>query len=156
VHLTTATRQWFGYEGRKSASESVKRAAAPRGNGQTTGTCSRHVEGRRFAAGRFVQRIGSVSTMSGVHSRRTRLARGALALAAAAVRGEPVAVRHSEGIVHGFLALRTLDGATIADGDLIQRANGNRVTSRLTFRFRDGSLQEETTVFTQRGAFRLI
>ena len=28
--------------------------------------------------------------------------------------------------------------------------------TRLTFRFRDGSLQDETVVFSQRGVFRLI
>jgi hypothetical protein len=65
-------------------------------------------------------------------------------------------VRHVEGIVHGFLALRTTDGKTVADGDLIQNTTGNRVTSRLVFHFRDGSLRDETAVFTQRGTFRLI
>src|SRR6266536_5454631 len=70
--------------------------------------------------------------------------------------GEPVPVRHTEGIVHGFLTLRELDGTLIADGDLVQLARGNRVTSRLTFRFKDGSLQDETAVFTQRGQFRLV
>ena len=69
---------------------------------------------------------------------------------------DPVPVRHSEGIVHGFLTLRTLDGALIANGDLIQLARGDRVTSRLVFRFIDGSLRDETSVFTQRGTFRLI
>ena len=44
------------------------------------------------------------------------------------VRAEPVAVRHPEGIVHGFLVLRSLDGKTVADGDLIQMraATGSR------------------------------
>jgi len=28
----------------------------------------------------------------------------------------PVAVRHTEGVVHRFLVLRTLDGMPIADG----------------------------------------
>jgi hypothetical protein len=79
-----------------------------------------------------------------------------LLLCAVILRGEPVAVRHTEGIVHGFLALRTLDGTTIADGDLIQLARGTRVTTRLTFHFRDGSLHEETAVFSQRRQFRLI
>ncbi len=77
-------------------------------------------------------------------------------LASAVLSGEPVTVRHAEGIVHGFLALRTLDGVTIADGDLIQLARGTRVTARLTFRFTDGSLHDETAVFSQRGQFRLI
>lgn len=72
------------------------------------------------------------------------------------LRGEPVPVRHPEGTLHGFLALRTLDGATIADGDLVQTANGSTVTAQLTFHFKDGSLHDETAVFTQRRAFRLV
>jgi hypothetical protein len=74
----------------------------------------------------------------------------------ASAAAEPVRVRHTEGVVHGFLALRTLEGKTVADGDLIQRANGDRVTSRLVFHFRDGSLHDETAVFTQRGSFQLV
>ena len=70
--------------------------------------------------------------------------------------GEAVAVRQTEGTVHGFLALRTLEGATIADGDLIQRAVGDRVTTRLVFHFKDGSLHDETAVYSQRGQFRLL
>lgn len=69
---------------------------------------------------------------------------------------EQVEVRHSEGLVHGFLALHDLQGAPLADGDLLQTAQGSRVTSRLVFRFRDGSLHDETAVFTQRGRFRLL
>jgi hypothetical protein len=69
---------------------------------------------------------------------------------------EPVPVRYKEGLVHGFLALRTLDGETIADGDLIQTAHGDNVTSRLVFRFRDGSLHDDTAVFSQGSTFRLI
>src|SRR5476649_1420331 len=69
---------------------------------------------------------------------------------------EVVPVRHSEGIVHGFLWLRDLDGTTIADGDLIQTARGDRVTVRLVFHFKDGSLHDETAVFSQRREFRLL
>ena len=58
--------------------------------------------------------------------------------------------------MHGFLALRTLDGALLADGDLIQTAHGERVTARLIFRFKDGSIHDETAVFSQRRVFRLI
>jgi hypothetical protein len=67
-----------------------------------------------------------------------------------------VAVRHTEGVVHGFLVLRTMDGETLADGDLIQIARGDRVTSRLVFHFKDGSVHDETAVFSQRGRFRLL
>jgi hypothetical protein len=80
----------------------------------------------------------------------------ALGLLATSVAGEPVTVRHSEGIVHGFLVLRTLEGKALADGDLIQRVRGTTVTSRLVFRFKDGSIHDETAVFSQRGQFRLL
>ena len=67
-----------------------------------------------------------------------------------------VPVRHKEGLVHGFLALRTLQGEIIADADLIQNVHGDVVTSRLVFHFKDGSLDDEITEYTQRGVFRLI
>lgn len=75
---------------------------------------------------------------------------------AAALRGEPVAVRHPEGVVHGFLVLRTLAGTTIGTGELLQVPRGAQIETRLTLRFKDGSLHEETALFSQRGQFRLI
>ncbi len=77
----------------------------------------------------------------------------ALSILAAA---EPIPVRHLEGTVHGFLALSTEQGRVLALGDLIEIVHGDRVTSHLTFHFKDGSLDDETAVFTQRGVFRLI
>jgi hypothetical protein len=65
-------------------------------------------------------------------------------------------VRLTEGVVRGFLTLRTLDGTLIANGDLIQFARGNRVTSRLVFRFKDGSIRDETAIFSQGRTFRLL
>jgi len=73
-----------------------------------------------------------------------------------AASASPVAVRYRQGLVHGFLILSTLDGVAIAAGDLTQVARGDQVTTQLVFRFKDGSRQEETTVFSQRGNFRLI
>jgi hypothetical protein len=70
--------------------------------------------------------------------------------------GAPVQVPYREGLVHGFLVLSTLEGNSIAEGDLTQIARGDQVTSRLAFLFKDGSRQEETTVFSQHGAFHLI
>ena len=84
------------------------------------------------------------------------VATAAFASAAITSTAEPVAVRFTEGLVHGFLTLRNVDGNTIANGDLIQSARGSRVTSRLVFRFKDGSLLDETAVFSQQGHFRLI
>jgi hypothetical protein len=65
-------------------------------------------------------------------------------------------VRYKEGLLHGFLVLSTTEGNPLADGDLLQTAHGDRVTSRLTYHFKDGSLQDETTIFSQRGEFRLV
>jgi hypothetical protein len=70
--------------------------------------------------------------------------------------GEQVRVRHTEGLVHGFLSLRTLEGTLLADGDLLQTASGSRVTSRLVFHFKDGSLNDETAVFSQGHQFHLL
>ena len=69
---------------------------------------------------------------------------------------EQVSVRHTEGLLHGFLALRTLEGKSLADGELTQFAEGDRVKSRLVFHFKDGSRYEETAFFSQRGKFRLL
>jgi len=69
---------------------------------------------------------------------------------------DPVPVRRTQGTFHGFLLLKTLEGKTIATGDLLQVGHGDRVTSHLTFHFRDGSLDDETTVFSQDKVFRLI
>ena len=67
-----------------------------------------------------------------------------------------VKVRITEGSEHGFLTLRDMDNKILASGDLIQVASGARITSNLAFHFKDGSIQEETTVFSQRGVFRLL
>src|SRR5437763_16770047 len=69
---------------------------------------------------------------------------------------EQVRVRHMEGLMHSVLALRTLDGKRLADGEMTQVAEGDRVTSRLIFRFKDGSVYDDTTIYSQRGAFRLL
>ena len=69
---------------------------------------------------------------------------------------EPVAVRFTEGIGRGFPVLRDASGEKIAQGDLSQIARGDRVENRLTFRFRDGSLYDETVVYSQRDVFTLL
>ena len=69
---------------------------------------------------------------------------------------DTVPVRFPEGVAHGFLVLSSLDGKALADGDLIQTASGDRVTTRLLLRFRDGSLHDETVVFTQKSQFRVL
>jgi hypothetical protein len=73
-----------------------------------------------------------------------------------AIRADLIPVRHTEGLTHGFLELQTLDGNTIADGDLTKITKGDRVTNHMVFHFKDGSVSDETSVFTQRGTFRLL
>jgi hypothetical protein len=72
------------------------------------------------------------------------------------VHADPIPVRAVAGTIHGFLELRSDDGQVVASGDNFQVARGNRVTSRTIFHFKDGSLDDETTVFSQRHAFQLI
>ncbi len=72
------------------------------------------------------------------------------------LRAEPIPVRYPQGSSHGFVALRTLDGLTIATGESTQIVSHGRVISRLLFRFKDGSIDDDVTVFTQQGVFRLV
>ena len=72
------------------------------------------------------------------------------------LHSEPIRVRYPQGSAHGWLALKTVEGIIIATGDATQIIHGDRVTSRVTFHFRDGSLDDDTTVFSQRRVFRLI
>jgi hypothetical protein len=80
----------------------------------------------------------------------------ALPFVGGSLLAEPVSVRYREGSVQGFLALRTLEGKVLAAGDLTQIIHGDRVVSHLVFRFKDGSVDDETAVFSQHGTFRLI
>lgn len=69
---------------------------------------------------------------------------------------EPVTVKYLEGISHGFLVLRSLDGRILASGDQFQVVEGNQVTTETVFHFKDGSLHDETVVFVQGRTFRLL
>jgi hypothetical protein len=73
----------------------------------------------------------------------------------APARQGPIPVLHPEGTLHGFLILTTLDGDTLATGDLLQTVNGGTVESRMVFAFKDGSRHEETVTFTQDSVFRM-
>jgi len=69
---------------------------------------------------------------------------------------DPVLVRNVQGTIHGFLELRSEDGHVLASGDAMQVVHGNRVTSHTLFTFKDGSVDDETTVFSQRHSLQLI
>lgn len=74
----------------------------------------------------------------------------------ASVSAAPIRVKYKEGITHGFLTLKTMDGTPIALGDSTEVVHGNEVTSHLIYHFKDGSLEQEDLVFSQRSTFRLL
>ena len=97
-----------------------------------------------------LQRLGARSTLIAM------LLACAAMLQPNALFAETIPVRHTEGLIHGFLVVRTLEGKAVADGQMTQDARGDRVTTHLIFRFKDGSTYEDTTIFSQRGTFRLL
>jgi hypothetical protein len=72
-----------------------------------------------------------------------------------AASAAPVSVRFVEGVTHGFIVLRTVNGGLVAAGDLLQVQRRGEVESRIVFRFKDGSVYNETVVFTQDRVFTL-
>src|ERR1700744_5955633 len=79
----------------------------------------------------------------------------ALALLSGYGYSEPVQVLHPQGWAHGFVEVSTVEGRRIGIGDLVQRLSRGVVTSRLVLKFFDGSIDDETTVYTQNHVFRL-
>ena len=77
-------------------------------------------------------------------------------LSSTGLMAESVPVRYKEGVSHGFLVLRTPDGKSIANGESTQVSEGDRVTTHMWFKFKDGSFYDQKTVFSQRGTFRLL
>ncbi|MGZ9135487.1 MAG: hypothetical protein ACXW4N_10355 [Candidatus Deferrimicrobiaceae bacterium] len=67
----------------------------------------------------------------------------------------PVPVRFAEGSLHGFLTLSTPAGVLIASGDLLQSVRDGEIRSRTVFHFKDGSVHDETVVYSQRNVFTL-
>ncbi len=73
-----------------------------------------------------------------------------------ALRGEPLPVRHTRGFIHGFVVLKDVDDKILASGEVVQTVSGSRLNGGMTLHFNDGSLYQETTVFSQRRFFHLL
>jgi len=73
-----------------------------------------------------------------------------------AAPAEPIPVKHIQNPMHRLMVARSEDGKIIANGEFSQVVQGDEVTMRLTYRFVDGSINDETTTYTQRGTFRLV
>ena len=69
---------------------------------------------------------------------------------------QTVKPRFPEGTTRGFLVLRSTDDRPVAYGELVSVPKGDLVQSRLLWRFRDGSVQDETTVYGQHPELKLV
>ena len=76
--------------------------------------------------------------------------------AAPCASANPVPVRQTGGTIHGFAEVRSDDGRVVASGDITRVVRGDRVTAHTVFTFKDGSIDDETTVFSQRHTIQLI
>lgn len=87
---------------------------------------------------------------------RRRLAFFLLVLLPAPALAASVPTRRKQEPMHQLLVVKSADGKIIANAEETSIADGSRVRSDLVFRFVDGSLDEQITVFTQDQVFRLI
>lgn len=71
------------------------------------------------------------------------------------VHGAPVAVRFTEGMARGFLVLKDAAGNRIASGDFLQLSKEGGIKTRVVLYFKDGSLHDETVIFSQQSHFLL-
>lgn len=69
---------------------------------------------------------------------------------------EPVAVHFPETPYNRALVLRSLDGKILARGGVTVTIRDGRATSQVVFQFTDGSVHDETTLFSQNDVFRLL
>ena len=72
------------------------------------------------------------------------------------LHADPPVVRYFQGTYHGFLEMLSPDGQVVAYGDSTQVVHGDRVTAETVFTFKDGSTDDETTVYSQHRTFQLI
>jgi hypothetical protein len=73
-----------------------------------------------------------------------------------AARAERISVKHIQLPMHGFMGARSETGKIIARVEFTQDVQGDEVTMRLTYRFVDGSIDDETTTYRQQGTLQLV
>src|SRR3984885_9648234 len=73
-----------------------------------------------------------------------------------AAPAEPISARHIQRPMHRFMVARSDAGKIIASGEFSQVVQEDEVTMRLTYRFVDGSIDDETTTYKQQGTFWLV
>lgn len=80
----------------------------------------------------------------------------AFAISATCLGAEPVRVLERQGAIHGFLLLYDDHGKEIAVGDQTNQVHGNVIHARTIFHFRDGSIDDEETIYRQGSTFELL
>lgn len=75
---------------------------------------------------------------------------------ATAAPAEPIPVAQIQLPRHASMVARSETGTIIARAEFIETVQGDEVTMRLTYHFLDGSIDDETTTYTQQGTFRLV
>jgi hypothetical protein len=73
-----------------------------------------------------------------------------------AAPAEQIPVKHIQLARHEFMVARSETGKIVARVEFTEEVQGDEVTMRLTYRFMDGSIDDETTTYRQQGTFRLV
>ena len=81
---------------------------------------------------------------------------GVLLLSADALHADVVKMRHGEGPARGFVVIRDLSGRIVGNGEALQIERRNRLVNHVILHFKDGSLHDEVTEYTQKGEFKLL
>jgi hypothetical protein len=71
-------------------------------------------------------------------------------------QAQELKLRYRTASEHGFVILRDAAGAILASGELTQVPSRHRITLHVVFHFRDGSIDDETTLYSQGETIRLI
>jgi hypothetical protein len=71
-------------------------------------------------------------------------------------QGQELKLRYRTASEHGFVILRDAAGAILASGEVTQVPSKHRIALHVVFHFRDGSIDDETTLYSQGETIRLI
>jgi hypothetical protein len=80
----------------------------------------------------------------------------ALAIPATCLFADQVPVVQRQGDVHGFLLVSDEHGKELAVGDETNEVRGSLIHARTVFQFRDGSVDDEETIYRQGSTFELV
>ena len=71
-------------------------------------------------------------------------------------QGEELKLTYRTGSEHGFVILRDTAGAILGSGEVTQVPSRQRITLHVVLHFQDGSVDDETTLYSQGETIRLI